>query len=97
MKSVMKSIDERTLHKKEYDSRVNERRMHTKTRKVDMSNALDASLVVKKSSGTESGKQDTSSSSGNDAYADDANIKLVYDEEPMAEVQLTTDNNVSAT
>nr|GEV50812.1 hypothetical protein [Tanacetum cinerariifolium] len=87
MKSVMKSIDERALHKREYDSRVNERRMHTKTRKVDMSNALDASLVVKKSSGTESRKQDTSSSLGNDAYADDADIKLVYDEEPMVETR----------
>ncbi|GJX21527.1 gag-pol polyprotein [Tanacetum coccineum] len=46
---------------------------------------------------TESEKQDTSSSSGNDADADDIDIKPVYDEEPMVEVQLTTDNNVFAT
>ncbi|GKF13069.1 hypothetical protein Tco_0050995 [Tanacetum coccineum] len=58
---------------------------------------LDADLVVTKSSGTESGKQDTSSMSGNDANADDANIKPVYDEEPMAEIQLTAEYNVTAT
>nr|GEV82688.1 hypothetical protein [Tanacetum cinerariifolium] len=31
--------------------------------------------------------QDTSSRSGNDAHADDADIRPIYDEEPMAEVQ----------
>ncbi|GJX91536.1 hypothetical protein Tco_0344862 [Tanacetum coccineum] len=56
--------------------------------KVDTSKALNASLVDTKSSGTESGEQDTSSSSGNDADADDADIKPVYDEEPMAEWSL---------
>ncbi|GJW50026.1 hypothetical protein Tco_0091377 [Tanacetum coccineum] len=33
----------------------------------------------------------------NDAHADDADIRPIYDEEPMAEVQLTADHNVSAT
>ncbi|GKE77770.1 hypothetical protein Tco_1543890, partial [Tanacetum coccineum] len=42
-----------------------------------------------KSSGTESKKQDTSSSSGNDVDADDADIKPVYDEEPMVELRST--------
>ncbi|GJU75275.1 hypothetical protein Tco_1272345 [Tanacetum coccineum] len=65
--------------------------------KVDTSKALDASLVNTESSGTESGKQDTSNSSGNDIDADDADIKPVYDKEPMAEVQLTAKNNVFAT
>ncbi|GJV14383.1 hypothetical protein Tco_1359706 [Tanacetum coccineum] len=41
-------------------------------------------------------KQDTSSRSGNDADADDADIKPVYDEEPMAQVQLTAECNVFA-
>nr|GEV48724.1 hypothetical protein [Tanacetum cinerariifolium] len=54
--------------------------MQTTEEKVDMSKALDASLVNTESSGIESGKQDTSSSSGNDV---DADIKPVYDEEPM--------------
>ncbi|GJU01614.1 hypothetical protein Tco_1111952 [Tanacetum coccineum] len=41
-------------------------------------------------------EQDTSSRSGNDAHVDDADIKPIYDEEPMAEVPMTADNNVSA-
>ncbi|GJS51886.1 hypothetical protein Tco_0625248 [Tanacetum coccineum] len=96
MKSVKKSIDERALHKREYDSRVNERQMQTKEGKVDTGKALDASLVITQSSGTEFEKHDTSSRSGNDADADDANIKLIYDEEPMVEVQLTVECNVLA-
>ncbi|GJV30282.1 hypothetical protein Tco_1386730 [Tanacetum coccineum] len=96
MSSVKKSIAKRALHKKEYDSRVNERQMQTLEGKVDMGKALDASLVVTKSSGTESGKQDTSSRSGNDTVVDDANIIPAYDEEPMVEVQSTAEHNVSA-
>ncbi|GJX64892.1 hypothetical protein Tco_0299235 [Tanacetum coccineum] len=96
MKSVKKSIDERTHHKREYDSRVNERHMTTKE-KVDTSKALDASLVDTESNGIESKEQDTSSRSGNDAYADDANIRPIYDEEPMAEVQTTAEINVFST
>ncbi|GJT53396.1 hypothetical protein Tco_0988450 [Tanacetum coccineum] len=53
---------------------------------------LDASSVIIESNGTESQKQDTSSRSGNDA-----DIRPIYDEEPMAEVQMTADDNVSAT
>ncbi|GJV58199.1 hypothetical protein Tco_1459204 [Tanacetum coccineum] len=97
MKSVKKSIDKRALHKREYDSKVNERQMHTTAEKVDTSKVLDASLVDTKSSGTESEKQDTNSRSGNDAHADDADIRPIYDEEPMAEVQLIVDHNVFAT
>nr|GEW33909.1 hypothetical protein [Tanacetum cinerariifolium] len=84
-KSCMKSIDERAHHKREYDRRVNERHMQTIEEKVDTSKALDASLVDTKSSGIESVEQDTSSGSGNDAHADDADIIPIYDEEPMAE------------
>nr|GEV31006.1 hypothetical protein [Tanacetum cinerariifolium] len=51
--------------------------------------------------GTESSKaklkeQDTSSSSGNDAHDDDADIRPIYDEEPMAKVQTTAEINVFA-
>nr|GEX87475.1 hypothetical protein [Tanacetum cinerariifolium] len=59
MESVKKSIDEKALHKREYDSLVNERQMQTTEEK------------------------DTSSRSGNDAHADDADIKPIYDEEPI--------------
>ncbi|GJY17129.1 hypothetical protein Tco_0388620 [Tanacetum coccineum] len=64
--------------------------------KVDSSKALDASLVDTKSSGTTLKEQDTSSRSGNDAHADDADIRPIYDEEPMAEVQTTAEINVFA-
>ncbi|GJT42011.1 hypothetical protein Tco_0941876 [Tanacetum coccineum] len=73
-----------------------QRQMQKQESKVDMGKAADADLVVKESSGTESGKQDTSSRSGNDADADNANIRPIYDEEPMAEVQLTAECNVFA-
>ncbi|GJX96319.1 hypothetical protein Tco_0352117 [Tanacetum coccineum] len=64
--------------------------------KVDLSKALDASLVDTESSGTTLKEQDTSSRSGNDAHADDADIRPIYDEEPMAEVQTTAEINVFA-
>nr|GFC73920.1 hypothetical protein [Tanacetum cinerariifolium] len=88
-----KSIDERAQHKREYDSWVNERQMQTTEEKVDTSKELDASLVDIESSGTDSKEQDTSSRSGNDAH-DDADIRPIYDEEPMAEVQMTVEINV---
>ncbi|GJW00237.1 hypothetical protein Tco_1555488 [Tanacetum coccineum] len=97
MESVKKSIDERAQHKREYDSWVNERQMQTTEEKVDTSKALDASLVDTKSSGTELKVQDTRSISRNDAHADDANIRPIYDEEPMAKVQMTAEINVFAT
>ncbi|GKC23890.1 hypothetical protein Tco_1026040 [Tanacetum coccineum] len=76
---------------------VNERQTHTTEEKVDTSKALDASLVDTKNNGTESKEQDTSCRSGNDAHADDAYIRPIYDEEPMAEVQTTAEINVFAT
>ncbi|GKB26258.1 hypothetical protein Tco_0865659 [Tanacetum coccineum] len=54
--------------------------------------ALDASLVIMECSGTESGKQDDNSRSGNDT-----DIRPIYDEEPMAEVKLTAECNIFAT
>ncbi|GJU04277.1 hypothetical protein Tco_1114615 [Tanacetum coccineum] len=46
--------------------------------------------------GTDSTVQDDSSRSGNDTDADDADIRPIYDEEPMAEVQLTAECNIFA-
>ncbi|GKG53746.1 hypothetical protein Tco_0555146, partial [Tanacetum coccineum] len=70
--------------------------MQTQESKVDMGKALDACLVVTESSGTEPEKHDTSSRSGNDTHAEDANNKLVTDKEPMTEVHLTSEHNVLA-
>nr|GEV70157.1 hypothetical protein [Tanacetum cinerariifolium] len=86
MESVMKSIDERAQHKREYDNIMNERQMQSKEEKVDSSKALDASLVVKECSRTKSDKHDTSNRFGNDTHAEDVDIKPVNDKEPMAEV-----------
>ncbi|GJR12801.1 hypothetical protein Tco_0795453 [Tanacetum coccineum] len=65
--------------------------------KVDSSKALDASLVFIESNGIESQEQDTSSRSGNDAHVDDADIRPIYNKEPMAEVQTTAEINIFAT
>ncbi|GJS86212.1 hypothetical protein Tco_0752753 [Tanacetum coccineum] len=89
MESVKKSIDERAKHKEEYNSWVNERQIQTTEEKIDTSNA---SSVIIESNGTESQKQDTRSRSWNDA-----NIRPIYDEELIAEVQMTADDNVSTT
>nr|GEV18772.1 hypothetical protein [Tanacetum cinerariifolium] len=62
--------------------------------KIDTGKAVDADLVVTESSGKESEVQDDSSRSGNDTDADDADIRPIYDEEPMAEVQLTAECNI---
>ncbi|GKC88989.1 hypothetical protein Tco_1149638 [Tanacetum coccineum] len=59
--------------------------------KVDSSKALDASLVDTESSGTALKEQDTSIRLG-----DDADIRPIYDEEPIAEVQTTVEINVFA-
>ncbi|GKG27663.1 hypothetical protein Tco_0405990, partial [Tanacetum coccineum] len=87
LESVKKSIDERAQHKREYNSWVNERQMQTTEDKVGSSKALDASLVDTESSGTALKEQDTN----------DADIRPIYDEEPMAEVQTTTEINIFAT
>ncbi|GKC74725.1 hypothetical protein Tco_1120608 [Tanacetum coccineum] len=97
MGNVNKSVAERTCHQRQYDGRVNKRQMQTQESKVDMGKALDAHLVVIKSSGTESIMQDTSSKSEKHTYADDADIRPIYDEEPMTEVQLTVECNIFTT
>ncbi|GKE92392.1 hypothetical protein Tco_1573487 [Tanacetum coccineum] len=49
---VKKLIDERAQHKREYNSRVNDRQMQTIEEKFDTSKTLDASLVDIESSRT---------------------------------------------
>nr|GEX31067.1 hypothetical protein [Tanacetum cinerariifolium] len=97
MDYVKKLIDKRAMLKREYDSRVNERYMQTTEEKVYTSTTLDASLVIIEYRRTNMEKHDTNSKSGNDVHDDDADIQPIYDEEPMAEIQMTTDENVYAT
>ncbi|GJZ84152.1 hypothetical protein Tco_0649491 [Tanacetum coccineum] len=91
MGNVKKSVAERTRHQRQYDRRVNKRQMQTQESKIDTGKAVDAALVVTKSSGTESEVQDDSSKSGNDTDADDADIRSIYDEEPMVEIKKEID------
>ncbi|GJX03541.1 hypothetical protein Tco_0189457 [Tanacetum coccineum] len=97
MGNVKKSVAKITRHQRQYDRRVNKRQMQMQESKIDLGKALNASLVVMECSGTESEKQDTSSRSGNDVNADEANIRPIYDKEPLAEVQLTVECNITAT
>ncbi|GKC25780.1 hypothetical protein Tco_1027930 [Tanacetum coccineum] len=71
MEYVKKSIDKRALHKRDYDSRVNERHIQTTKEKVDTSKALDASFFDTESSRTISEKLETSRRPGNDAHVND--------------------------
>ncbi|GJY91303.1 hypothetical protein Tco_0506499, partial [Tanacetum coccineum] len=59
--------------------------------KIDTGKPVDADLVITESSGTKSEVQDDSNRSGNVTDADDANIKPIYDKEPMAKtIEQTT-------
>ncbi|GKD06349.1 hypothetical protein Tco_1181323, partial [Tanacetum coccineum] len=58
--------------------------------------SIDERAKHKEDNGTRLKVQDTSSRSGNDAHADDADIRPIHDEEPMAEVQTTAEINVFA-
>ncbi|GKF26608.1 hypothetical protein Tco_0082502 [Tanacetum coccineum] len=59
--------------------------MQTQESKIYTGKAVDNGLVFMESNGTESDVQDDSSMSGNDTYANDVDIRPIYDEEPMAE------------
>ncbi|GJY35064.1 hypothetical protein Tco_0420442 [Tanacetum coccineum] len=85
MGNVKNSVTERTRHQRQYDRRVNKRQMQTQESKTDTGKEMDADLVVIESSETESEVQDESSRLRNDTDTDDADIRPIYDEEPMAE------------
>nr|GFC75454.1 hypothetical protein [Tanacetum cinerariifolium] len=70
--------------------------MQTQKSKIDMGKAVNDDLVVTKSSGTESEVQDDNSRSGNYLDANDADVRPIYDEEPMAKVHLIAVCNISA-
>ncbi|GJS95574.1 hypothetical protein Tco_0802542 [Tanacetum coccineum] len=87
---------ERTCHKSLMKRRVNKRQMQTQESKIDTGKALDADLVDTESIRTDSTVQDDNSRSGNDTDADDADIRPIYNKEPMAVVQLTAGCNIFA-
>nr|GEY42795.1 hypothetical protein [Tanacetum cinerariifolium] len=96
MESLRGSIQERAKHKREYDRRMNDKMMQLKERNVDSSKALDVGLVVTKSNETKSERHVSSSKYGNDTHAEDEIINSVNDKQPMAEVQLSAEDNILA-
>ncbi|GJY47316.1 hypothetical protein Tco_0436379 [Tanacetum coccineum] len=83
--NVKKSVAKRTRHQRQYERRVNKRQMQTQERKIDTGKALDVDLVDTERIRTDSTVQDDNSRLGNDTDADDADIRPIYDEEPMVE------------
>ncbi|GJR66949.1 hypothetical protein Tco_0013014 [Tanacetum coccineum] len=75
---------------------VNETQMQMQEGKVDMGKALDDGSVITESNGTKLDKQDTSNRPGSDTNTEDAVIRPVNDQEPLAEVQLTAQHTVLA-
>ncbi|GKA83374.1 hypothetical protein Tco_0804969 [Tanacetum coccineum] len=75
---------------------VNETQMKMQEGKVDMGKALDDGSVITESNGTKLDKQDTSNRPGSDTNTEDAVIRPVNDQEPLAEVQLTAQHTVLA-
>ncbi|GKD10634.1 hypothetical protein Tco_1190319 [Tanacetum coccineum] len=73
--------------------------MQTTEDKVDSSKALDASLVDTESSGTTLKRSKIQAAEFRDMInmLDDADIRPIYDEEPMTEVQTTAEINIFAT
>ncbi|GJZ28039.1 hypothetical protein Tco_0572686 [Tanacetum coccineum] len=96
MGNVKKYVAERTLHQRQYDRGVNKRQLQTQESKIDTGKALDVDLVDTESIRTDSTVQDDNSRSGNDTDTDDADIRPIYDKEPMVEVQLTAEYNIFA-
>ncbi|GKF64660.1 hypothetical protein Tco_0188108, partial [Tanacetum coccineum] len=94
--SLKESIQERETHKREYNRRVNDKKMQSKEGNVDSSKASDAGLTVTESKGTSLEKHVTSSRSGNDTQAKIADIKPVTYKEPMVEVQMHAECNEGA-
>nr|GFC56223.1 hypothetical protein [Tanacetum cinerariifolium] len=61
-----------------------------------MGKAVNDDLVVTESSGTELEVQDDNNRSGNDIDALDADIRPIYNEEPMATIKLNAECNIFA-
>nr|GEW80506.1 hypothetical protein [Tanacetum cinerariifolium] len=86
----------------DYDSQMTEKYfveytgIETHESTIDMGKVVHADLVVTESNEIESKVQVNNSRSGNDTDADDAVITPIYDEEPMAKVQLTAECNIFA-
>ncbi|GJW13288.1 hypothetical protein Tco_0017421 [Tanacetum coccineum] len=81
---------EKQLDREEFQETESIGAFRSKEGKVDSSTALDASLVVTESNETKSERHVSSSRSGKDTHAEDAEINSVNDKQPLAEVDRNT-------
>ncbi|GKD23848.1 hypothetical protein Tco_1225551 [Tanacetum coccineum] len=79
MDAFRELIQERAKYKRKYDRRMNDRMMQSKEKKVESSKALNAGLIVTEINETDSEMHVSSSRSGNDTHAEDADINSVND------------------
>ncbi|GJV18709.1 hypothetical protein Tco_1367729 [Tanacetum coccineum] len=99
MSNVKKFVAERTRHQRQYDRRVVYKTVANaiKTTFITVTTVYVDLVFYRKLIGPpELEVQDDNSRSGNDTDVDDANIRPIYDEEPMDKVQLTTECNIFA-
>ncbi|GJX18097.1 hypothetical protein Tco_0218929 [Tanacetum coccineum] len=89
--NVKKSVAKRTRHQRQYERRVDRIQMQTQESKIYTGKAVDNDLVVMESIRTDLTVQDDNSRSGNDTDVDDADIRPIYDEEPMAKIEKEID------
>ncbi|GJS82777.1 hypothetical protein Tco_0749318 [Tanacetum coccineum] len=94
---AFRTIDERAQHKRENNRRVNDRVMQSKEGKVDSSTALDAGLVVTKSNETESERHVSSSRSGKDTHAEDAEVHFAIPEKERIRSLFADKSDISET
>nr|GEZ81212.1 hypothetical protein [Tanacetum cinerariifolium] len=88
IKETEKPLNEAIPHEYEIEKSF---KLQSKVVQINPVHTVDANLVVTKSSGTKSHKQDTSSKSGNYiTHAMDADIRPVNDQEPFTKVDSNT-------
>ncbi|GKE70205.1 hypothetical protein Tco_1528277, partial [Tanacetum coccineum] len=81
---------EKHLSKEEFQELESSSAFRSKEGNVNSSKALVAGLVVVESNATESERHVSSSRSGKDTHAEDADINSMNDKQPMAEVNRNT-------
>ncbi|GJV91612.1 hypothetical protein Tco_1539425 [Tanacetum coccineum] len=93
LKETEKPLNEAINHEHEIEKSF---KLQSKDVQINPIQVLDAGLVVTESNETESERHVSSSRSGKDTHAEDADINSVNDKQPLAEVQLTVQHNTLA-
>ena len=97
MDSIEKLIAERIHHKREYNTRLNERKLQTQEGKINTVKVLDVCLVDTESGGTGVEQSDDSSRFGNDTDVDCAEVRPSYDSEPNIDKEQMIEEDIILT